>query len=317
MRRIVFVTFVMVTARAFSWGPATHVYLAERATGSNRPETHFGSMLVDMNHFVRDEPEVVSAVRRLTHYESDRIAPSCLGLGMITHNEAWGADWYSHQYWMPDTTESAGLYSTEKIRHLEQALGVAPAQAEFAIEYLLRVDTGPALGRKMLAGAAAFGPGQQQLLVDAFAPPLAERVAGLSHGEAEEELCRAANLFRFVTEVYGGAFVRDETAVFDALSSLTAFYLRLEPDTAARHLAYAVELCRDDYRAELDRIGELLRADMAAYAPEAMEACSSWGCSAPRNGTAQAALDPLAGVSLALGAVWACGSRRRGGKGRR
>lgn len=306
MRYIAFLTGVLAGMQAFAWGPATHVYLAEGATKLTRPDVQFGSMLPDMNQMILSKPEIMEAVRFLTHWEPDRVAPSGLALGMITHNEAWGADWYSHQYWLPETPESTGLYSTGKIRHLEAVLAVEPYAAEFlfefAIEYLLRVDEGRVLGRKMLAGAAEFGPAKQRMIVEAFAAPLAERVAGLSEEQAEKELRVASRLFRFVTETYGAAFVCDETAFFRALRSFTAFYLHLEPETAGHHLSYAIELCRDDYRAELDRIREQLSIDMAAKAPDMIADCA-WGCSASADGSANATLDPVLGVLLALGAL--------------
>ncbi len=306
MRPLAFAAGLAFATQAFTWGPATHLHLVERATGSNRPLVHFGSMLPDMNNMIFNKAEVFDAVRHLTHNECDRVAPSCLALGMISHNEAWGADWYSHQYWLPETPESAGLYSTRKIRHLEEALGVNPGQAEFlfefAVDYLLRVEEGPAMGNKLLASAAVFGPSQQQLIVDAFTRPLAERVPGLSNEQAERELRAAANLYRLATKAYGAAFIHDEEAVFNALTSLTALYLCFDGATAEHHLAYAIELCHDDYRAELDRIAELLRADMASQAPESMAACS-WGCSAPANASVKATFDPALGMMLAAGTL--------------
>jgi hypothetical protein len=306
VKGMAFIVGVLGSLQVFAWGPATHVYLVERATGSTRPDVHFGSMLPDMNQMIFNKPEVKEAVRFLTHWEPDRVAPSGLALGMISHNEAWGADWYSHQYWLPETPESAGLYSTEKIRHLEEVLSVQPYEAEFlfefAIEYLLRVDEGKELGRKMLISAADFGPVKQQMIVDAFVAPLAKRIPELSEKEAEKELRVASGRFRFVTEVYGAAFVSDEAAFFKALRSLTVYYLHLDPKTAGHHLSYAIELCRDDYGAELDRIVEELSVDMAAQTAE-MLGVTAWGCSAPAGGSAHATLDPVVGLLLALGAV--------------
>ncbi len=314
VRHIAFVFFVMVTARAFSWAPATHVYLAEKATGSNHPDVHFGSILPDMNQVIFSKPEIQAAVRQLGHYESDRVESSCLALGMLTHNEEWGADWYAHQYFLSDTPESDDLYSTVKIRHLEAALGVQPVEAEFLLEftidYLLRVDKGPDLGRKMLAGATLFGPARLQMVVDAFAGPLAERVDGLSLDEAEAELRTAMRRFRSVTKAYATAYMQDEAAVFEALTAFTALYLQFDCATAAAYLSYTIELCRDDYHAELERIAELLRADLAAYAPEPVAACS-WGCSGPLGPTTAAGFDPLLAVWAVLGIAWTRAARTR------
>ena len=314
VRRFALVLFVLVTARAFSWAPATHVYLAERATGSNHPDVYFGSILPDMSHVVINKPEIAKVMRRLGHYESGRVEPSCLALGMLTHNEEWGTDWYAHQYFLSDTPESADLYSTVKIRHLEAELGVQPGEAEFlfefAIDYLLRVDDGPALGRKMLAGATLFGPTREQMIVDAFAAPLAKRVHGLSLEEAETELRTAARRFRSVTKAYATAYMQDEALAFEALTAFTALYLQFDCDTAAAYLSYAIELCRDDYQAELERIAELLRADLATHAPEPVAACS-WGCSGPVGTTAAAGFDPLLAVWAFVGIAWTRAVRAR------
>ncbi len=312
MRYVALMTGLTLAAQAFAWGPATHAYLAERATGSTRPGLHFGSILPDMNNVVFNKPDVFDAMRTLTHYECNLLPSSCLVLGMITHNEAWGADWYSHQHWLNETAEAEALYSTRKIRQIEDEFGLRPDQAEFlfefAIDYLLRVEDGPGLGRKLLLGAAEFGPGQQQQLIDAFAVPLSQRVAGLSIEQAREELRAAARQYRFAIEVYGTAYLSDETAAFDMLTSLTAFYLCLDAATAADGLWFAVELCRDDYRAELDRIAGLLRADLAVHAPETLQSCA-WGCSAPAPGTTNAAVDPVLGAMLALGPLRLAGRR--------
>lgn len=305
MRRLVMVAAMGMATGAWAWGPATHMYLAEQATGADRAEVHFGAMLADMNQMVFDDPGVAGALRYLTHYEFDRIPPSCLGLGFAAHNETWGADWYAHEYFLCDDPEASGLYSTQKILHLANAFAIPPVDAEFlfefAVDYLLRVDDGPALGRKLRAAALSFGPRQQTMIADAFAAPLREMVPSLTSRDAERYVRTAARRQQNITKLYAAAFMRPDDDVFRVLTQFTTSYLRYDPAVSRERLAYAIELCRDDYRAELDRIGAELRADMAAYAQETGTVCPG-GC-AGSKGNAPAAVDLSLAALLALGTV--------------
>jgi hypothetical protein len=303
MRLLTLIVLASWGSAAYCWAPATHVYLADRATGLDIPEVHFGAMLADLNQMVVDDSEVFDAIRHLAHYEFDRIPPSCLGLGFTTHNELWGADAYSHEYFLSEDPDHANLYATQKIRHLSDRFGISLDEAEFlfefAVDYLLRVDEGPVLGRKMRAAAAAFGPRQQQDVVTAFAPPLQEMLPALGQREAEAEVRTAACRYRDVTKLYGAVFARRDDGVFRALTQLTTFYLGYDPAVAEERLGSAVELCRDDYRAELDRVGDLLRVDMRVYVPEATVACPG-GCMGPKENS-RASADPTLAALLVLG----------------
>lgn len=46
---------------------------------------------------------------------------------------------------------------------------------------------------------------------------------------------------------------------------MTIAYLGFAPSVAESYLDYAIALCQDDYRAELDRIIRLLRRDMLVH----------------------------------------------------
>ena len=306
MRRLAIAIVLTAAPVAVAWGPATHVYLAELATGSQRPEVHFGSVLADMNQMAFHDAEVADALRHLTHYEYDRIAPSCLALGFATHNEEWGADWYAHEYFLVDDPDDWRQYLTGKIVEMSETFDLRLVEAEFflefGIDYLLRLDEGPAIGRKLVAGAVAFGARQEQLAVDAFAEPLRAMLPRLSPARAEAEVRAAARRQSAVTNLYGSALMLNEDAVFQALTQFAAFYLGYSPVESAAMLAYAIDLCRDDYRAELDRIGDWLAEDMASYT-EALDApprCSR-GCAGPANGPGQASTDPVLAGLLALG----------------
>ena len=297
---------VLLSGVAHAWGPATHYYLTDRATECTHPEVLFGSMLADMNQAVFDKPEIASSLRRLTHFEFDRLAPSCLTLAIASHNDVWGADWFAHQYWRPETPENVGLYSTQKIRQIAEERDISDRAAEFyfemAIDYLLRVDEGPDLGRRIQWSAASFRRRHEQLLVDAFAAPLAADVPELSLAAAEAEVIQAARLFQTAMLTYGGALAEDHPgATRIALAAMGVAYLGVTLPTALEHLDYAVELCRHDYRIELNRIADILTERLTDYAPEQMEQCCvAFGCMPQSGKSHPASAAPLMALGLLL-----------------
>ena len=125
--------------------------------------------------------------------------------------------------------------------------------------------------------------------------------AGIAKGETVLDLCSALGAgLRFLARFHG--------AKGYGLDATEAMLSKARAATAADGLWFAVELCRDDYRAELDRIAGLLRADLAVHAPETLQSCA-WGCSAPAPETTNAAVDPVLGAMLALGPLRLAGRR--------
>ncbi len=261
--------FILAPVQAISWGPITHLHLAERALGLHHPDIWYGAGLPDLNQFVLDNPQAAQAVRYLTHYEFERLPASMFAHGFTTHNEIWGTDWYSHQYFLSRPSVFSRIYSTRKIVHLSNVLGVKLGEAEFlfefAIEYLLYLEEGGETGRKLLLGALLFTRDKEEMLVEAFAAPLQELLPEMTLEEAALGIQAAARLYRTATETYGAVFMQHENAVRALLRNMTAVYLGLAPSVAESHLDYAIALCQDDYRAELDRIIRLLRSDMLVH----------------------------------------------------
>lgn len=272
---LLILSLLSVSFPAFSWGPAAHLHLAERALNMKEPDIWFGAGLPDLNQFVLDNPEAAAAIRYLGHHESERMPANALGYGFISHNEAWGADWYSHQFFLSGPVASSTLYSTRKIVHLSNAFGVTLVEAEFlfefAIDYLLYQEQGWEIGRKLITGALCFRSEKEMMLVEAFAAPLQEMLPGISYDDAAYEIQNAARLYRTSINAYGAAFMQREEVVKGVLQGMVTMYLGWDSRTAERRLDYAIALCQDDYRAELDRIIRLLRNDMLRYLSDELQ----------------------------------------------
>lgn len=201
---VLLLVFILAPEQAISWGPITHLHLAERALGLHHPDIWYGAGLPDLNQFVLDNPQAAETVRYLTHYEFERLPASMLAHGFTTHNEAWGTDWYSHHYFLSSPSAFSRVYSTRKILHLSNVLGVKLVEAEFlfefAIEYLLYLNVGREAGKKLLLGALLFTPDKEDMLVEAFAAPLQELLPEITLEDATLEIQGAARLYRTAME---------------------------------------------------------------------------------------------------------------------
>lgn len=299
---LLFIVVLMCwTSLAYGWGMATHVLMAEQAMNRQNPEVFLGSMMADFNQAAFNDPDLNAAIGQLTHYEFDRLDDSCFSLGIATHNNVWGTDWYSHQYWLPDIPESEWYYSTRKINQLADELGISLLEAEYyfemAIELLLRTDTGPDLGHKIMWATTTFNNAHVASLIEAFAGPLSENMAGMTLPEAEKAVADAARLFNRMLQAYGLAYVQGELALANLLTAVGVFYLNEKPIRVAYNLRYAAELCRDDYRAELDRVSDILQYELGVHYPHKLEE-TAWGCRAAEEETSPASLVPLLMLSI-------------------
>lgn len=242
---------------AVAWGPTTHMYIARCVTESSDAIVTYGAALPDMNAVLLSEPQVNAAIKDLLHDEFDLLPPSFLGIGVATHNSFWGADYYAHLFWHPENPETDTTYSTIKIRQLSADLGISLGNAEDlfegTIDYLIRIDHGPAMAA-MVERAAEAGLSAEQVLVDTYTAPLMQRLPSLTQEEAEGYIRYAAQGFQFITRLFGQQLAQDDETVTEAVPPLLARYLGIDEETAETYFNYAVALCQDDYNAELMRI---------------------------------------------------------------
>ncbi|MDQ1255423.1 MAG: hypothetical protein QG656_12 [Candidatus Hydrogenedentes bacterium] len=264
MRRIGIVLAVglVLCTPAPAWGPATHAYLAERIVGPD-PVAIYGAAAPDFNGAVLYNEPVRAALKHLTHREFERLAPSPFATGFATHNSLWGADWYAHACYDASAPE---IYSTRKIHQLSEECGITVQRAEDVFEgvmdYLLRVERGPELGRLLAEGANAST--HEDELVAAFAQAVTERAPQITLDEATAEIRKAAAGYRVLTTMYARELeTRDEAYIRQYVPAAIATALKCTMPDAERYVTRAIALCQDDYKPEMDRIVTEVRAKMA------------------------------------------------------
>lgn len=275
MRRIaclVCVASAFMSPQAHAWPPATHVYLVERITGSRDPDIIYGSMAADFDGAVLFNKKARAVLKHMTHFEFDRLEPGKFATGFASHNGEWGADYYAHLYY---DESAAPIYSTKKLRQLSIEFGISMNQAEDSfegvIEFLIRIEYGPELGRLIVDSAARST--HEEELVKAFALPLSER-AGLSFEDAANEVRRAARTYQAVALTYGKQLMIEDEDYLRKLAVLALqAYLGFSPERAKQYLERGIKISKDDYQAEMDRITRNIRAKMIA-SPRYAEHCA-------------------------------------------
>jgi len=261
---LVCLTGILLSASvtAHAWGPATHLYIAQRVVPDASPELLFGAMAADMFDFEIFNRGLKAEFKRMTHGEAERLPASEMRTGFLTHNRVWGADAYAHAYGDPQTTM---LYPKRIIEALSADEGISPHQAEDCIEmtldYVVRRDLGPALAATVTACAEAATPPCEQALVDTYAPLLAERVSGLDRGQAEDAIRRMFRCYRIFLQQYAVLMAYPDSSREALMPKVLAAALSVEPDKAERCFAKAVALC-SDWRAEVDAIAAAICSKM-------------------------------------------------------
>lgn len=251
-----------VSDAAHAWGPATHLYIAQRIFPDASPELLFGAMSADMFDFAIFNRSLKAEFKRMTHGEAERLPACDMRTGLLTHNRYWGADAYAHAYGDPNTTM---LYPKRIIKALSKEEDISLHQAEDCIEmileYMVRRDQGPALAETVRACAQAATPQCEQALVDTYAPLLAERVSGLDRGQAEDAIRLMFCGYRTFLEQYAILMLESDASRDVLVPKMLAAALSVQPDKAERCFRKAVELC-SNWREEMEPIAAAIRLKM-------------------------------------------------------
>jgi len=261
---------VLIGSSAEGLGPGAHLYVASRVMGTGWPGALFGSMAPDLCNLA-STPQINGAMAGLTHCEFDRLSPSPFAMAFATHNNLWGVDSYIHCHHNPGYEDTYFTLRMKELLDEFEATGLTMLQAEdivdAVLDYLLRKDLGPEFGHAIALSAQFFGAAQTQELVEAFALPLSQRVAGLSTEDAEDEIRSMAQLFKGITRIYGEQLALWELPGIRALL-VEGFqsYLAIDAQTADALFTSTEELCWD-YREELDRIAGALPSELEALSP--------------------------------------------------
>ncbi len=256
----------LVCGWAQAFGPATHAYLAIHVTGSTNADIVWGAMAPDFAPMAKGEnPTAAATLNSMTHFEFDRLAPSCFAGGFSAHNGTWGGDHYAHMIYAAQPEE---IFSVIIIRQLSQEFSIPVPRGEdlfeAAMDYLVRVDYGPALGTLIEQSAAASGAQNEQAGVDAFAAELAACTPGLTAAQAETLIRNAFRAYIQATHAYGQELKGDTASTRASMLPILAAYLKVDTATAATYFDRAVELCTTGgYKAELTRIAGEMAGHMA------------------------------------------------------
>lgn len=247
---------------AWGWSAVTHAYIASCVTDGLNKSVIFGSGAADLNSMIEDNPDVAEALRQLTHHDFEALAPSAFTTGFFTHNEDWGADSYSH---------GEGTYARNLMEQFETELEIDSTQAhvlfEGCIDAQVRLAHGPEWGTRLAESARASGPDHEQLMVDAFAAPLAARVEGLTESMAEEYIRTAMQDLRAQTITLGELLARPAAEVEPIMLLYLVMYLGVDEDRARACYEYAMTATENSFQAELDSVCDKIREQM----PNAVE----------------------------------------------
>ncbi|MDQ1255754.1 MAG: hypothetical protein QG656_348 [Candidatus Hydrogenedentes bacterium] len=285
-RKVLLLTIsIAACSEAVAWGPLTHLYFAKRILRETyNTDILYGAMAPDFAEAIMGNPSLSSDLHYVTHHQFDAVEGSLLGMGLATHNGDWGTDWYAHHYYQDPTDD---LYSTVKIRQLSTEFGLTMNSAENVfegtIDFLIRRDYGLAIG--VLMAHCGSGPDYADELAAAFAGPLSSR-SGVSLGTADTAIRQAAGLFHTLVGLYGQVLQEDDAILEEYALALIMGYIGCDETAAAQYFTRCIEICEDDYQAELDRIVGLVRAEMwshgyrlpldAALLALAMAAVGAW-----------------------------------------
>jgi len=245
----------LAPASAMAFNSAAHIYIADRVypTSTYTLDLRYGSISPDISLYVMNPAKWPFAFSD-THHEFIDLIPysrtarqRAFSRGWITHNEAWGADYYAHIDYPPG---SGAGYVLHKAAVLEAQLGLDPELGHFAVETaidLLLKANDPRLGQKLLNADLFRSWQDRQLLVNVFV--WNERLTDWG------TVFSAELEFRNRVSQYAVAYALpppfDRLALADLGSQLAAemYGIEVSPLEVYALLNYAVALCEADYAA--------------------------------------------------------------------
>ena len=261
---------ILTVAAAQAWGPATHAYLVLKMPGGDNADldTVFGAMHPDLGAVAFGQKEFASRLKRLTHYEFDRLPRGPFALGVTLHNGAWGADRFAHRYLHgKDPTK----FPADKVAELCQALGIDQKQGEdlfeFTLDAALAIECGPELGQRITASAQASGKANEEALVDAYAAKLTEVVPGLTLAGAEQSIRWASRIHKTFLKAYGLQLARSEAYILRNTPMFLARFLGCSRQEADRCFRTALEICHG-LRPQLDALAVELAGNLQSHPPQ-------------------------------------------------
>jgi hypothetical protein len=243
---------VLCAASAMAWGSATHAYIDERINNKVpllKLNQVYGGMATDVFNFMVDplHPDYQPWLSTKVHcpdcskmwHVSLLPTAKALTYGFISHNQAWGADFYAHNYSCPDNFPPTAGYIQEKaealfpaIKPYLAALGLDEEQQqtlgmellrdviEYAVDILI-IDQDKAIGPKVSAAALLRSPEFPLLLNAAYAQDFA-RTFHLNYFQATKIISTAELQFRQTMIGYGQILAQGKVAAVGQISAQLA-----------------------------------------------------------------------------------------------
>jgi hypothetical protein len=290
------VLFVAVQG-AFAWGNATHVYIAKELGAKYGPlnmNEMYGALLPDAFNFMFDANG--QFMYDATHHRFMPVYQKAwkptlraIGVGFLTHNDTWGADFTAHHSAFTSPGEGyaitkGAVLAPQLIPVLVQILNdaglpspdadyvaslLAPEMghdlSETAVDLLVRRNLDRGVGIRMMAAAQTRPPEVPQLLAKVYASELAG-FSGMSEADAAALIVATEKEYKKIITQYGLAFSLPEPRTIAMLAAQTApvaemlieanvpipgFDVTVTPEQVAGFISAAIEVVEPDYAREL------------------------------------------------------------------
>ena len=289
------------STQALAWGWAAHTYITGKVVHKDKANAFYGSTAPDMFNYAFDNPCLSVTLHDKLHHEFMPVWDNAAAMrgtpvkaaafGFVAHNDTWGEDSTAHHDGI--TLGQGEGYVIAKAEQLKailqqvpqfQALGV-PDEAAMTISHELvedgidilvtRVDK--KVGRKIFTAAKGRTRKLPLLLARTYAPELAA-CAGISDAQAAAAIVFAESQWRGAMIAYGVMLSQPEPVqvqlMTEQVSAIAGGFLasngiNLPPDADLTPLIQfalttGMELCKDDFQAELDATAQAMAESLAA-----------------------------------------------------
>jgi hypothetical protein len=260
---VICMTLILEFSMAHAFCSATHIYIAQKVFHVSAIDLNYGSVAPDLGIYA-DEDKWPTAFDD-THYNYIDLRSDARGLrqnlftkGWITHNEAWGADYYAHREnpLHNNVCATDGYYQgyvIEKACLLSKQTGITPDFAHLVIEVALdlllcdQVYARQNLGEELLNASLNRSSLDRTLLAKVLVREEPQRTDWRTL--ASTELA-----FRGVVDMYARPLALPSPDNEEALAKLAvklAKFMGIEDITEDEILALlntAIDLCKDDYK---------------------------------------------------------------------
>lgn len=253
---LVGITIILGLSIAHAFNSATHIYIAERVFQVEDIDLYYGSIAPDLAMYA--DPGKWPTSFEDTHYNFIDLRPYALGstqksfaLGWLTHNEAWGADYYAHiMNPLNNNTGATQGYVIEKACLLAAQFNIDPEFAHYAIEtavdLLLRNNDDPQLGEKLL-NANLFRSWVDRNLLAKVLVWKEKKVDWLTLATVELTFRNLVNRYAIALAL-PNPYNKEALAKLGAQLALEMYGIEVSKEQVLNILETAVTLCEGDYK---------------------------------------------------------------------